>query len=166
MTVFVRKIVLLPGMNLLIILFLFLTSSDPGTQSSSLLSLVLSLSTMVVSVLRFFTGVLRLREGRPAGTAGTGRPKERKYKYSSLCIDALSSTFIGNRGRERIWGLDPLVFNSNKKKGFDSKVIHHGSNVRYFLFRFYCFLKHIVNIPKQTLIFWPWTLFRNIISTE
>jgi len=82
-TVFVRTNVSLPGMNLLIILFLFLTSSDPGTQSSSLsslLSLVLSLSAMVVSVLRFFTGVLRVREGRPAGTAGTGRPKREKIQ--------------------------------------------------------------------------------------
>ena len=77
---------LLPGMNLLIILFRLLTSSDPGTQSSSLSSLLsfeLSLSAMVVSVLGFFTGVLRVREGRPAGTAGTGSP-EKKNKISSL----------------------------------------------------------------------------------
>ena len=81
LTVFVRKIVLLPGMNLLIIFFRLLTSSDPGTQSSSLSSLLsfeLSLSALVVSVLGFVTGVLRAREGRPAGTAGTGRPKREK----------------------------------------------------------------------------------------
>ena len=70
-------------MNLLIILFRRLTSSDPGTQSSSLSSLLsfeISLSAMVVSVLGFFTGVLRVREGRPAGTAGTGRPKREKIQ--------------------------------------------------------------------------------------
>ena len=71
----------------MIILFRLLTSSDPETQSSSLSSLLsfeLSLSAMVVSVLRFFTGVLRVREGRPAGTAGTGRPKKKKKKRSVL----------------------------------------------------------------------------------
>ena len=70
-------------MNLLIILFRRLTSSDPGTQSSSLSSLLsfeISLSAMVVSVLGFFTGVLRVREGRPVGTAGTGRPKREKIQ--------------------------------------------------------------------------------------
>ena len=68
-------------MNLLIILFRLLTSSDPGTQSSSLSSLLsfeISLSAMVVSVLGFFTGVLRVREGRPADTAGTGSPKKKE----------------------------------------------------------------------------------------
>ena len=68
-------------MNLLIILFRLLTSSDPGTQSSSLSSLLsfeISLSAMVVSVLGFFAGVLRVREGRPAGTTGTGSPNKKR----------------------------------------------------------------------------------------
>lgn len=68
----------LPGINLFIILFLRLTSSDPGTQSSSLSSLLsfeLSPSWPKYSVLLFFTGVLRGRPWSPAGTTGTGSPE-------------------------------------------------------------------------------------------
>lgn len=68
----------LPGINLFIILFLRLTSSDPGTQSSSLSSLLsfeLSPSWPKYSVLLLFTGVLRGRPWSPAGTTGTGSPE-------------------------------------------------------------------------------------------
>ena len=81
-----KKKTYIPGMNLLIILFRLLTSSDPGTQSSSLsslLSLELSLSRPADSVLRFllFAGGFRVRIGSPAGTAGTGSPKTPVKKY-------------------------------------------------------------------------------------
>ena len=64
-------------MNLLVILFRFRTSSEPGTQSSSLsslLSLESSLSWLTDKALRFLAGGLRIRIGSPAGTAGTGSP--------------------------------------------------------------------------------------------
>ena len=65
-------------MNLLIIFFRFLASSDPGTQSSSLSSLYsleISLSWSSVNrVLHFLAVSLRVRHGSPAGIAGTGRP--------------------------------------------------------------------------------------------
>ena len=71
-------------MNLLIILFRLLTSSDPGTQSSSLSSLLSFELSLSVSVLGFFTGVLRVREGRPAGTTGTGSPEKKKKQTNKI----------------------------------------------------------------------------------
>ena len=85
----------LPGMNLLIILFRFLTSSDPGTQSSSLsslLSLEPSLSSLTDRVLRFLAGGLRVRIGSPAGTAGTGSPVKENKKNNWIGANLL----IGN----------------------------------------------------------------------
>lgn len=76
-------------MNLLIILFRFLTSADPGTQSSSLSSLSsleLSLSLPVDRVLRFLAGVLRVRRGSLAGTAGTGSPGKYQLVYEGNLI--------------------------------------------------------------------------------
>ena len=85
----IADMTVLPGMNLLIILFRFLTSSDPGTQSSSLSSLSsveLSLSLPVDRFLRFLAGVLRVRHGSPAGTAGTGSPGKYQIVHESNLI--------------------------------------------------------------------------------